>query len=60
MIPYKVINRMFTTIYGIITGSLSAYYLCAKYIVNVIRTVLTKSYNTHSAKLFKKCCFMFL
>ena len=29
IIPYMVINRRFTALYGIITGSLSAYYSCA-------------------------------
>ena len=32
IIPYMVINRRFTALYGIITGSLSAYYSCARYI----------------------------
>ena len=30
MIPYKVMNRMLITIYGIITGSLSANYSYAR------------------------------
>ena len=29
IMPYKVINRIFTTIYGIIIWSLSAFYFCA-------------------------------
>ena len=31
IIPYKVINRIFTTLYGIITGSVSADFSRAKY-----------------------------
>ena len=35
IIPYKVINRMFTTLYGLISGSLSAYYSWARCTPNV-------------------------
>ena len=30
IIPYKEVNRRFTNVYGIITGSLYTYFLCLK------------------------------
>ena len=36
IIPYKVINRTFTTLYGILTGSLSAVYSCASRVSSTV------------------------
>ena len=36
IIPYKALNHIFTSLYGIMTGSLSAEYLCARINYKVI------------------------
>ena len=55
IIPYKVINPMFTAIYDIITGSLSAYYSCARYSIGKTGVYGNKvcNYDNQSMKAIK-------